>query len=249
VPICRCGGKVHCSGWRALGSIAQQTSPDVEEIAVMRWIDQHYLATPFYGLRRMTAVLRAAGHLVNRKRVQRLTRVMGLEALGPKPKTSRPAPHHRIYPYLLRGLTIDRSNQVARRVVAADITDIAMVRGFLYLVVVMDWHSRYVLAWRLSNTMDTSFCVDALEDALRNGRPGIFNTDQRGSIHQRRLYRQAGSRGGVDQHGRPQGLVGQCLRRAPVAQPEIRRGAPSMPMLSRRAAASANGSAFIIRLL
>jgi putative transposase len=83
----------------------------------MRWIDQHYLATPFYGLRRMTAVLRAAGHLVNRKRVQRLTRVMGLEALGPKPKTSRPAPHHRIYPYLLRGLTIDRSNQVARRVV------------------------------------------------------------------------------------------------------------------------------------
>jgi putative transposase len=148
--------------------------PDPEALAVMRRIDEQYLATPFYGSRRMTAELRLAGRQVNRKRVQRLMRLMGLEALGSKPKTSRPAAPHRIYPYLLRGRAIDRPNQVW----AADITYIPMARGFLYLVVVMDWHSRYVLAWRLSNTMDTSFCLDALEDALRKGRPEIFNTDQ-----------------------------------------------------------------------
>ena len=101
-------------------------------------------------------------------------RLMGLEALGPKPKTSRPSVQHRIYPYLLRVVPIDRPNQVW----AADITYIPMARGFLDLVAVMDWHSRYVLAWRLSNTMDTSFCLGALEDALRKGRPEIFNTDQ-----------------------------------------------------------------------
>jgi putative transposase len=122
----------------------------------------------------MTAELRKAGRRVNRKRVQRLMRLMGLEALGPKPKTSRPSARHRVYPYLLRGLAIDRPNQVW----AADITYIPMARGFLYLAVVMDWYSRYVLAWRLSNTMDTSFCLDALDAALGNGRPAIFNTDQ-----------------------------------------------------------------------
>lgn len=122
----------------------------------------------------MAAELRLAGRHVNRKRVQRLMRLMGLEALGPKPKTSRPSAQHRIYPYLLRGLTIDRPNHVW----AADITYIPMARGFLDLVVVMDWYSRCVLAWRLSNTMDTSFCLDALEDALRKERPEIFNTDQ-----------------------------------------------------------------------
>jgi putative transposase len=156
------------------GVYRQPAAPGPEELALMRWIDQQYLATPFYGSRRMTAELRRAGRRVNRKRVQRLMRVMGLEALGPKPKTSRPSAQHRIYPYLLRGLAIDRPNQVW----AADITYIPMARGFLFLVVVMDWYSRYVLAWRLSNTMDTSFCRDALEDALRKGRPEIFNTDQ-----------------------------------------------------------------------
>ena len=150
------------------------TVPDAEELALMRWIDGQYLATPFYGSRRMTAELRKADRPVNRKRVQRLMRLMGLEALGPKPKTSLPSAQHRVYPYLLRGLAIDRPNQVW----AADITYIPMARGFLYLVVVMDWYSRYVLAWRLSNTMDTSFCLDALDDALRKGRPEIFNTDQ-----------------------------------------------------------------------
>jgi putative transposase len=156
------------------GVYREPAAPDAEELALMRWIDEQHLATPFYGSRRMTAGLRQAGHQVNRKRVQRLMRLMGLEALGPKPKTSRPSAQHRIYPYLLRGLTIDRPNQVW----ATDITYIPMARGFLYLVAVIDWYSRYVLAWRLSNTMDTSFCLDALEDALRKGRPEIFNTDQ-----------------------------------------------------------------------
>jgi putative transposase len=156
------------------GVYRQPAAPDPEELALMRWLDAQYLATPFYGSRRMAAELRKTGRRINRKRVQRLMRLMGLEALGPKPKTSRPSAQHRVYPYLLRGLTIDRPNQVW----AADITYIPMVRGFLYLVVVMDWHSRGVLAWRLSNTMDTSFCLDALEDALRKGRPEIFNTDQ-----------------------------------------------------------------------
>jgi putative transposase len=156
------------------GVYRRPAAPDPEELALMRWLDEQYLATPFYGSRRMTAELRKAGHQVNRKRVQRLMRLMGLEALGSKPTTSRPSAQHRVYPYLLRGLTIDRPNQVW----AADITYIPMARGFLYLVVVMDWHSRYVLAWRLSNTMDTSFCLDVLEDALRKGRPEIFTTDQ-----------------------------------------------------------------------
>jgi len=112
---------------------------------------------------------------VNRKRVQRLMRLMGLEAIYPKPKTSRPHPGHKVYPYLLRNLKIDHSNQVW----AADVTYIPMARGFMYLAVVMDWHSRKVLSWRLSNTLEADFCVEALEDALlRHGRPEIFNTDQ-----------------------------------------------------------------------
>jgi putative transposase len=123
----------------------------------------------------MTALLRADGHAVNRKRVQRLMRKMGIAALGPKPRTSKPAPGHKIYPYLLRNLAIERPNQVW----CADITYIPIGRGFLYLVAIMDWASRAVLSWRLSNTMDASFCVAALEEALaRFGRPEIFNTDQ-----------------------------------------------------------------------
>ena len=150
------------------GVYRQAAAPDPEELALMRWIDEQYLATPFYGSRRITAALRLAGRRLNRKRVQRLMRLMGLQALGPKPKTSGPSAQHRVYPYLLRGRRIDRPNHVW----AADITYILMARGFLYLVAVMDWCSRYVLAWRLSNTMDTSFCLEALEDALRRGRPG-----------------------------------------------------------------------------
>ena len=141
---------------------------------LMRLIDEQYLVTPFYGSRRMAAHLARAGHAVNRKRVQRLMRVMGLEGLFPGRKTTISAPGHRVYPYLLRGLTIDRPNQVW----CSDITYVPLRRGYLYLVAVMDWFSRHVLAWRLSNTLDAAFCVEALEVALDQGRPEIFNTDQ-----------------------------------------------------------------------
>ena len=142
-----------------------------DDLALMRRIDELFTAWPFLGSRRMAQ----DGRAVNRKRVQRLMRLMGIAALGPKPRTSKPAPGHRIFPYLLRGMIIDRPNQVW----AADITYIPVGRGFLYLVAVMDWASRAVLSWRLSNTMDVSFCVAALEEALlRFGKPQIFNTDQ-----------------------------------------------------------------------
>jgi putative transposase len=145
------------------------------ELALMRRIDELFTAWPFLGSRRMTAMLRADGQGLNRKRVRRLMRKMGIAALGPKPRTSKPAPGHKIFPYLLRDLAIARPNQVW----CADITYIPIGRGFLYLVAVMDWSSRAVLAWRLSNTMDASFCIVALQEALaRFGRPDIFNTDQ-----------------------------------------------------------------------
>jgi putative transposase len=145
-----------------------------EDIALMKLIDRQYLATPFYGARRMAVWLKNQGYKVNRKRVRRLMQVMGLRAIYRYPRTSKPAPGHRIYPYLLGGMEITRPNQVW----AADITYIPMARGFLYLVVIMDWYSRYVLSWRLSNTLDAGFCIDALEEALRKGQPDIFNTDQ-----------------------------------------------------------------------
>jgi putative transposase len=144
------------------------------ELELMALIDRQYLRTPFYGSRRMTAWLQTQGHMINRKRVQRLMGLMGLETIYQRPHTSRPAPQHRTYPYLLRGPVIERVNQVW----AADITYIPMAHGFLYLVAVMDWVSRYVLAWRLSNLLDASFCIEALEEALSRGRPEIFNTDQ-----------------------------------------------------------------------
>jgi len=148
---------------------------DEDDLALMRRLDELYTAHPFLGSRRMTAMLRAEGLSINRKRVQRLMRRMGIEALGPKPRTTKPAAAHKIYPYLLRDMPIERPNQVW----AADITYIPIGTGFLYLVAVIDWASRAVLAWRLSNTMDSSFCVDALEEALaRFGQPEILNTDQ-----------------------------------------------------------------------
>ncbi len=145
------------------------------DLALLRRLDELFTAWPFLGSRRMMAMLRAEGHAINRKRVQRLMRQMGIAALGPKPRTTKPAPGHKIFPYLLRNLVIDRPNQVW----AADITYVPIGRGFLYLVAVIDWASRAVLAWRLSNTMEVSFCVSALEEALAHfGRPEIFNTDQ-----------------------------------------------------------------------
>jgi putative transposase len=151
------------------------SSPGTNDLETMRRIDALFTERPFFGARRIARTLTDEGWPLNRKRARRLMRLMGIEALGPKPRTSKPAPGHKIYPYLLRGLTIDRSNQVW----AADITYIPIGRGFLYLVAVIDWASRAVLSWRLSNTMDSSFCVDALEEALAtHGRPEIFNTDQ-----------------------------------------------------------------------
>ncbi len=147
-----------------------------DDLKLMRLIDEQYLKTPFYGSRSMTKHLRRLlKRRINRKRIQRLMRIMGLEAIYPKPKTSRPHPNHKVYPYLLRGKNIDRPNQVW----AADITYIPMSRGFMYLVAVMDWHSRKVLSWRISNTLDADFCVEALSEALAiYGPPEIFNTDQ-----------------------------------------------------------------------
>jgi putative transposase len=144
-------------------------------LSLMRRIDEIYTKWPFYGARKMVAELRGEGHGVNRKRVRRLMRLMGIEAIYQKPNTSRKHPDHKIYPYLLNGLTIDRANQVW----CADISYIPMAKGFVYLVAVMDWFSRRVLAWRLSITMETDFCVEALQEAMdRYGKPEIFNTDQ-----------------------------------------------------------------------
>jgi len=141
----------------------------------MKRIDEIHLERPFFGSRMVSQALRAEGRAVNRKATQRLMRLMDLESVAPKPNTSKPSPEHPVYPYLLRNLKIDRANQVW----ATDITYIPMDHGFAYLVAIIDWHSRYVLSWRLSNTLDTSFCLDALNEALeRFGAPEIFNTDQ-----------------------------------------------------------------------
>lgn len=149
------------------------TSP--EDIEIMNWIDEQYTATPFYGSRKMAAALSRAGYSVNRKRVVRLMNKMGLEAVYPGPKTSKPHPDHKIYPYLLRGVTVGRVNHVW----STDITYIRLARGFAYLVAVMDWFSRYVLSWRLSNCLETGFCLEALEAAFATGHsPEIWNVDQ-----------------------------------------------------------------------
>jgi putative transposase len=140
----------------------------------MRLIDEQYTAQPVYGSRRMTIWLQGQGHVVNRKRVQRLMRLMGLEAVYPRPKRSAPGRGHKVYPYLLRGVTIERVDQVW----STDITYVPMASGFMYLAAVIDWYSRYVLAWRLSNTLDGSFCLELLDEALARGRPEVFNTDQ-----------------------------------------------------------------------
>ena len=151
------------------------TEISAEDCTIMTLLDRQFLSRPFYGSRRMAAWLATQGHVVNRKRVQRLMRLAGLVAIYQRPNTSKPAIAHKIYPYRLGGISIDRVNQVW----CADVTYIPMARGFLYLVVIMDWVSRAVLAWRLSNTLGAEFCVEALEDALsRHGRPEIFNTDQ-----------------------------------------------------------------------
>ena len=145
-----------------------------ENLRLMRMIDEQYTARPFYGSRRMTRWLIEHGEEVNRKRVRRLMRTMGLETIYPRPRLSLPGKGHKIFPYLLRGVTVERADQVW----SADITYVPMASGFMYLAAVIDWFSRYVIAWRLSNTLDGSFCQEMLEGALRSGKPEVFNTDQ-----------------------------------------------------------------------
>jgi putative transposase len=145
-----------------------------EDLRLMRLIDEHYLKRPHEGSRRMTLWLRAEGHAINRKRVQRLMRQMDIAAICPRPRTTRRGPDALIYPYLLRNMTVDRPDQAW----AADITYIPLRQGYLYLVAILDWFSRYVIAWQLSNSLEGSFCCECLEEALRQGRPEIFNTDQ-----------------------------------------------------------------------
>ena len=148
---------------------------DESDLLLCRLIDEEFTRHPFYGSRKMVVFLKSAGHLVNRKRVQRLMRRIGLAGMAPGPNTSRPHPEHKVYPYLLRGVPVVRPNQVW----STDITYIRRPRGFAYLVAIIDWYSRRVLSWRISNSMEAVFCVDCLEEALRHhGKPEIFNSDQ-----------------------------------------------------------------------
>jgi putative transposase len=179
-------------GLARCGLYYQPVSESGENVHLMRLLDEQYTATPFYGIRRMTAWLRHQGYAVNHKRVGRLMRQMGLAAIYPKPRLSQPAEGHVIYPYLLRGVRITRVNQVW----SADITYIRLQSGFVYLVAVMDWFSRYVLSWAVSITMDVAFCVEALNQALRQGQPEVFNTDQ-GAQFTSRAFTERLQKGGV----------------------------------------------------
>ena len=161
--------EVNRAGW-----YYEPVPESADNLSLMRRIDEQYLTTPFFGSRQMTAWLRRQGLVVNRKRVQRLMRLMNLEAIYPKPRTTQRGVGHKIYPYLLRDLTITRPNQVW----GGDITYVPLCHGFLYLVAILDWYSRYVVAWRLSNSLEGSFCNECLDEALKRGKPEIFNTDQ-----------------------------------------------------------------------
>lgn len=156
------------------GLYYQPVGESEENLQLMRLLDEQYTRTPFYGSRKLTEWLSTKGFEVDRKRVSRLMERMGIEAIYPKPKLSQAAEGHKIYPYLLKGVSVERADQVW----STDITYIRMAQGFVYLVAVMDWFSRYVLSWRLSLTMELDFCVEALKSALRRGRPEIFNSDQ-----------------------------------------------------------------------
>ena len=157
------------------GAVYYKPKPlDSYTVLLMDLIDEQHTRTPFYGSRRLTVILKMKGHVVNRKRVQRLMKLMRIEAIYPKPKLSRRDKSHKIYPYLLKGVKIERPDHVW----STDITYIRIGRGFAYLTAVIDWYSRYVLSWRLSNTLENTFCIEALEEALYCSNPEIFNTDQ-----------------------------------------------------------------------
>ena len=161
-------------GVNRAGLYYQPVGESEENLLLIRLLDEQYTRTPFYGSRKMTEWLETQGHVVNRKRISRLMEVLGIEAVYPKPKLSQPGEGHKVYPYLLRGMQVERVNQVW----STDITYIRMAQGFVYLVAVMDWFSRFVLSWSLSLTMEIDFCLEALKGALRRGQPEIFNSDR-----------------------------------------------------------------------
>ena len=225
---------------RARG-ITGRRARSAENLALMRRIDEQYLRTPFYGSRKMAEVLG-----VNRKRVQRLMRVMGIEAIYPKRRTTWPGAGHKIYPYLLRNVEVTRPDQVW----ASDITYVPLRHGFLYLVAVMDWYSRYVLSWRLSNTLTGSFCLEALDEALVAGRAGDLQQRSREPVHGHGVHVAIGIARHSDQHGWPRPSDRQRVHRAAVAEREVRGSVPArlhrrlarrslagrvLPLLQRRA--------------
>ena len=197
-----------------------------ENLALMRRMDELHMAYPFYGSRQLMRHLRREGVTAGRHRIRRLMRLMGMEATYRRPRTSVASPQHRIFPYLLRGLTIERADHVW----CADITYVPVTQGFFYLVAVMDWATRHVLAWRLSNTMDASFCVEALDDALSWQAPEILNTDPGRPVHQRGLRGPGAGCGRGVLDGRPGPVPRQHLHRAAVAVAEVRgRVSPRTP--------------------
>jgi len=202
------------------GSVYYLPRPVPEaDLAIMRRLDRLHLEFPFAGSRMLRGLLVAEGCKIGRRHVKTLMQRMGIEALYRRPRTTKPEPGHKVYPYLLRGMAITRPNQVW----AMDIAYIPMARGFVYLAVVLDWFSRRVLSWRLSITMEAAFCVETLKDALaRYGKPDIFNTEL--AVHRRGLHRRARRQRHYNQHGRQRRLARQRLRRAAVAQCQIRGG-------------------------
>jgi putative transposase len=179
----------------------QPLGEDAHNLALMRRIDEQFTKRPFYGVARMTASLRIMGYGVNPKRVRRLMRVMGLEAIYPKPRLSVHGPDHKVYPYLLKGVTVDRPEQAW----ATDITYVRLTHGFVYLMAILDWYSRHVVSWELFTTLDTGFCLEALRKALRISKPEIFNTDQGPqftSVDFTDLLENAGIKVSIDERGR-----------------------------------------------
>jgi putative transposase len=215
----------------------QPTETPADDLRLMRLLDEQYTACPFYGSRRMTAWLIRQGEVVNRKRVQRLLRIMGLEAIYPKPRLSAPGAGHRVYPYLLRDVAVERP----RHVWSADITYLPLPGGFMYLAATIDWYSRLVVAWRLSNTLDGSFCQEMLEAALATGTPEVFNTDQ-GVQFTARAFTERVERAGVavsmDGRGRClDNVFVERLWRSVKYEDVYLRGYESVPALERGLAA------------
>jgi putative transposase len=208
-----------------------------EDLRVMRLLDEVYTARPFYGSRRMAAELARRGEAVNRKRVQRLLRIMGLEAIYPRPRLSVPAPGHRVYPYLLRGVAVERPGHVW----SADITYLPLPSGFMYLAATIDWYSRLVVAWRVSNTLDGAFCQEMLEAALAAGTPEVFNTDQGAQFTARAFterVERAGAAVSMDGRGRClDNVFVERLWRSVKYEDVYLRGYESVPELERGLAA------------